>query len=72
MAKDKTLQKRRLVGSLEETTKQVIRIPVFNPPEEEPPEEVSPKEKSPEGKIILERNTLYQHTENFDEKQNYC
>ena len=41
----------------------------LNPPEEEPLEEVSPEEKSPKGKIILERNILYQHTENFDEKQ---
>ena len=34
-----------MVGAPEETTKQVIRTPVSNPPEEEPPEEVSPEEK---------------------------
>ena len=50
----------------------LYKLLYLNPPEEEPPEEVSPEEKSPEGKIILEKNTLYQHTENFDEKQNYC
>ena len=44
-AKDKTPRKRRLVGTLGETTKQVIRTPVFNPLEEEPLEEVSPEEK---------------------------
>ena len=67
-AKDKTLWKRKLVGAPEETTKQVIRTPVFNPPEKEPLEEVSPEEKFPEAELVKENNEIsinYINTGNF-------
>ena len=66
-AKDKTPRKRRLVGSLEETTKQVIQTPVFNPLEEEPPEKVSPEEKSPEAELVQENNEISIHYINTGE-----
>ena len=40
----------------------LYKLLYLNPPEEEPLEEISPEEKFSEGKIILEMNTLYQHT----------